>query len=285
MKRRIGGIILALVLAVVGTVALMAYVNKAKDDAVEDAQQAKVLVVKQAVPQGSSLAVVIGAVELTDVPQRLVADGALSDFDGVDASLVAGIALLPGEQLLRSRLVDPATMARVEIPDGLQEITIALDPQRAIGGALQPGEEVGIILSFDPFRINAATSTETTVPSDPTETTVEQPTQTPNTTHLTLQKVLVTAVQISAQDSDRRTESTEGDGGDDGSGEDASVTTVNEAPSNVLLVTLAVTTAQAEQITFAAEFGHIWLTRQTEDTDPTGGRIVTLDQVYVAVPE
>ena len=288
MKRRIGGIILALVLAVVGTVALMAYVNKAKDDAVEDAQQVKVLVVKQTVPQGSSLAVINDAVALTDVPQRLVADGALRDLDGVDASLVAGIALLPGEQLLRSRLVDPETLARVEIPDGLQEITIALDPQRAIGGALQPGEEVGIILSFDPFRINVATSTETTVPVDPTETTVEQPTQTPNTTHLTLQKVLVTAVQISAQDSDRRTETTEGDGGGDGgdgSGDDASVTTVNEAPSNVLLVTLAVTTAQAEQITFAAEFGHIWLTRQTEDTDPTGGRIVTLDQVYVAVPE
>ena len=282
MKRRIGGIILALVLAVVGTVALMAYVNKAKDDAVEDAQQAKVLVVKQAVPQGSSLAVVIGAVELTDVPQRLVADGALSDFDGVDASLVAGIALLPGEQLLRSRLVDPATMARVEIPDGLQEITIALDPQRAIGGVLQPGETVGVILSFDPFRTNAATSTETTLPVDPTATTVEQPTQTPNTTHLTLQQVLVTAVQISAQDSDRRTENTEGDG--DG-GDDATVTTLNEAPSNVLLVTLAVSTAQAEQITFAAEFGHIWLTRQTDDTNPTGSRIVTLDQVYVAVPE
>lgn len=285
MKRRIGGIILALVLAVVGTVALMAYVNKAKDDAVEDAKQAKVLVVKRTVPQGSSLAVVIGAVELTDVPQRLVADGALSDFDGVDSSLVAGIALLPGEQLLRSRLVDPETLARVEIPDGLQEITIALDPQRAIGGVLQPGERVGIILSFDPFRINAATSTETTVPVDPTATTVEQPTQTPNTTHLTLQQVLVTAVQISAQDSDRRTETTQGNGGDDGSGDDATVTTLNEAPSNVLLVTLAVTTAQAEQITFAAEFGHIWLSRQTDDTNPTGGRIVTLDQVYVAVPE
>mgnify|MGYP003353887431 FL=1 len=53
----------------------------------------------------------------------------------------------------------------------------------------------------------------------------------------------------------------------------------------MLLVTLAVTTPQAEQITFAAEFGMIWLTRQNADTDTTGGTILTLEKVYGVVKE
>ena len=57
------------------------------------------------------------------------------------------------------------------------------------------------------------------------------------------------------------------------------------SPASVLLVTLAVTTPQAEQITFAAEFSMIWLTRQNADTDTTGGTILTLEKVYGVVKE
>lgn len=277
MNRRIGGIVLAVVLAIIGTVVLMAYVNKAKDDAEEDVRQVEVLVVTRTISPGAPMAIIAASVEATEVPQRLVADDALTSLDGVDEELVAGIQLLPGEQLLVTRLVDPATLVRVDVPAGMQEITIALDPERAVGGALMPGQSVGIILSFDPFQSSAATIT--TMPADPTQTTVEPPSRTPNTTHLTLQQVLVTAVQLSAQDSDRRSETTQSAG----ENEAVTVTTVYEAPSNVLLVTLAVSGPQAEQITFAAEFGHIWLTRQNPATDTEGSRIITLDQVYVTV--
>ena len=71
----------------------------------------------------------------------------------------------------------------------------------------------------------------------------------------------------------------------DENGEIIPGTTVATAPASVLLVTLAVTTPQAEQITFAAEFGLIWLTRQNADTDLTGGSILTLDKVYGVVKE
>ncbi|MFM8266588.1 MAG: Flp pilus assembly protein CpaB [Ilumatobacteraceae bacterium] len=273
MKRKFGGIVVAIVLAVIGTVSLMGYVNKAKNDAVEDSQQIEILVVARAVPQGASIAVIAAAVEPTLVPQRLVSPDALRDLDGLDATLVAGVALQPGEQLLRSRLVGASTLVRVEVPAGLQEITIALAPERAVGGVIQPGETVGLVISFEPFGEAAAgeSTTETTDNADGAQST-------PNTSHLTLSRILVTAVQYSASDTTR-------DAPADGEDGDVTATTVAVAPSGVLLVTLAVTTAQAEQIVFGAEFGSLWLTRQNADTDTEGGRILTLDQVYVIVQE
>ena len=273
MKRKVLGITLALVLALVGTAALMAYVEKAKDDAVEDSEQVQVLVVTDSIPVGANLDEIEAATELNDVPSRLVVDDALTSLEGLNPVLVAGVTMQPGEQLLASRLLDPSVLSRVEVPEGLQEITIGLAPERAVGGVLRPGEHVGILLSFDPFQ-NGSDAEE------PAPGETAEPRRSPNMTNLTLTQVLVTSVQFSVVDSQRREEATATT-----DGESATVTTVNEAPSQVLLVTLAVTTAEAEQITFAAEFGHIWLTRQNDETDPEGSRIITLDQVYITVPE
>ena len=59
-------------------------------------------------------------------------------------------------------------------------------------------------------------------------------------------------------------------------------TTVERAPSNELLVTLALSSPEVEQVVFAAEFGHIWLTAENADADENGTRIVTLGQAYDA---
>lgn len=279
MKRKLVGILVALVLAVVGTVSLVGYVEKAKNDAIEDDAQVSVLIVQRDIPAGATLAIVANAVAPADVPKRLVSPDALTSLDGVDPTLVAGVDLKAGEQLLASRLVNADSLVRVEVPEGLQEITLALDPERAVGGALAPGELVGILLSFDSEDPAAAGVTTTT---DATGTTTgEKIPRLPKTTHLTLSQILVTAVQYSFTDTQRTAQPpTTDDNGDIIPG-----TTVATAPASVLLVTLAVTTPQAEQITFAAEFGLIWLTRQNGDTDLTGGTILTLDKVYGVVKE
>lgn len=278
MKRKLAGILVALVLAVVGTVSLMAYVEKAKNDAIEDDAQVQVLVVQREVPAGAPLSIVAGAVAPTDVPKRLVSPDALRTLEGIDENLVTAVALQPGEQLLLSRLVIGGEVERVEVPEGLQEITLSLDPERAVGGALAPGELVGMLLSFNSENLEDAGVTPST---DETGDTIDGPRSTPKTTHLTLSKILVTAVQYSVTDATRPAETAT----TDANGSLIPGTTVATAPSSVLLITLAVTTAQAEQITFAAEFGKIWLTRQNADTDTEGGRILTLDQVYLTVKE
>jgi pilus assembly protein CpaB len=244
-------------------------------------------VVSETVRQGAGLTEVGSRVAPAEVPTRLVAEGALEDLDGVPAEYVTAVELRPGEQLLRSRLVEPSTLVRVEVPDGLQEVSIALDPERAVGGSLRPGDVVGIVLSFDPFEVEASAAQPVPDPLQPVDpaaptTTVVGPRRTPNTTNLALQQVLVTSVQYSRADVERANEIRNVD--EDAEDQVAIDPTIAESPRDQLIVTVAVTGPQAEQIIFTAEFGRVWLTLQDEDTELDGTRILTLDQVYVTVP-
>jgi pilus assembly protein CpaB len=270
MKRRILGIVVAVVLGLAGTTALVLYVQDAREDAAEAEPTSTVLVVSEPVRQGTGLTELANSVEPVEVPTRLVAEGALDDLEGVPGELVTGVELRPGEQLLRSRLVEPSTLVRVDVPDGLQEVTIALDPERAVGGTLRPGDTVGIVLSFDPFEVEASAAQPVPDPLEPvdptaTTTTVVGPRRTPNTTNLTLQQVLVTSVQYSRADVERASEIRNVD--EDAEDQVAIDPTIAESPRDQLLVTVAVTGPEAEQIVFAAEFGRIWLTGQDPDTD------------------
>lgn len=287
MNRRIWGIALAVVLALGGTIALVAYVQSARDDAAEPEPTTMILVVSHDLDQGASLEEVADGVRSVEVPQRLAAPGALSDLDGVPEGLVAAVALEPGEQLLRSRLVEQSELVSVDVPTGLQEITVAFDPERSVGGQLEPGDSVGVLLSFDPFEIAASGEVVPTEQIDPqAAATTPAPTKTPNTTHLTLNDILVTAVQLSRNDAERTSETRDDTSGGNSDNGDQPVIAADiaEAPGDQLLITLAVTSPEAEQLVFAAEFGHIWLTGQNKSTDTANTRILTLEQVYVGIP-
>jgi pilus assembly protein CpaB len=93
---------------------------------------------------------------------------------------------------------------------------------------------------------------------------------------------LVTSVQYSRADVERANEIRNVD--EDAEDQVAIDPTIAESPRDQLIVTVAVTGPQAEQIIFTAEFGRVWLTLQDEDTELDGTRILTLDQVYVTVP-
>lgn len=284
MKRRVLGIVLALILATVGTLALVAYVKSAKKDASKNEEQVKVYVVTKDIRLGATVSEIKQQITLTDVPKRLEVTGAVTDLTQLKDTLVAGVRLKAGEQLLSSRLVDPLTLVRVAVPNGLQEMTVALSPERAVGAALSPGDTVGIVISFDSGSISSTgpTTESTTTLAGGTDTTSSTTPRSLSTTHLTLQKILVTAVQLSQQDSQRASKVNVA--APSGAGPaDTIAANVNEAPSGQLLITLAVSGPQVEQIVFAAEFGHIWLTLEGANADEGGTRILTLDQAYVTV--
>ncbi len=253
MKRQIIGITMAIVLAAGGTWALVAYVQSAKSDAVAGQNPVQVLVVNHAIAKGTAVGDMSTLVTLTDVPQRLVATDAVTDLATLDQTMVAGIDLAVGDQLRTARLLTANALVRVEVPKGLQEVTVALSPERAVGGALVAGDTVGLLFSFQPFEGQ---------PSD--------------TTHFTIHKVLVTAVQFSALDRAAL-------GGDSGSTETTVQVPVAEAPGDQLLVTLAVTAAEAEQVVFASEFGTVWLTGESASATETGTRVLTIADIYVTV--
>ena len=72
--------------------------------------QVEVLVVQRDIPSGATLAVIAAAVAPTQVPKRLVSTDALVSLDGVDPTLVAGVDLKVGEQLLKAEAENQAVI-------------------------------------------------------------------------------------------------------------------------------------------------------------------------------
>ena len=154
MKRRIIGIVAAIALASVGTFALVGYVQSAKDKALADEARVEVYVLSKTVPADTPLAEIKQSLAVAEVPKDVQVEGAVRDLEGLDEDLVAAVELQAGEQLLTSRLVDGSEVTETDVPKGLQEVTVALDPQRAVGGELKVGDTVGVVLSYDPFELD-----------------------------------------------------------------------------------------------------------------------------------
>jgi pilus assembly protein CpaB len=289
MKRRVIGILVALVFAFLGTVMLISFVNKARDNAVITEAQVKVLVLTSDVVRGTTMEGIKTSVSLVEIPKRLVTPGALTSLTDLDNSLVAAIDLKMGEQLLANRLVAAADASRILVPKGLNEITIRLDPERAVGGDLAVGDSVGILMSFAPTDLST-TDPAAAADGGPTATTVTSATaqpgaagRTPSTTHYTLHNILVTQMQYSTQDADRISK-IKGDQSLHLGGAVQIYPFEAVSPADQILVSLGVTAPEAEQLVFAAEFGTIWLVGEGPITSNGDTRIVTLSQVYVPVP-
>jgi pilus assembly protein CpaB len=286
MRRKVLGILAAIVLAAVGTFTLVSYVQSAKEQAEAGEPRTEVYVLDRDVAANTPVARLTSAVTLRELPTAIVADGAVTDLGELADDLITAVDLEAGEQLLTSRLVPEQSVTRSEVPEGLQELTIALDPERAVGGNLAAGDTVGVVISFDPFDLDVAEIEPgaTGVPvgqsdgsdagddesGDSGETTADGPDKTPNMTHLTFHKVLVTAVQFDEQESL----------GTSDEDESSDAEPVERSPSHDLLVTLALPAPGVEQVVFAAEFGRIWLTLENADADEDGTRIVTLGEAY-----
>jgi pilus assembly protein CpaB len=272
-RRRITAIVTAMLLAIIGTVALVGYVQSAKDNAVGKEALVDVYVVDKLVPKGAEAATIKSSVSLAHVPTRLKQSGAITDLDAVGAN-VAATDLQPGDQLLAARLVAQDKVSE-EVKDKVQ-ISILLAAERAVGGSLQKGDLVGVYLSFDPFTLDEAgessATTTTTAPAatDATSTTVDAQKKTPNISRLEFQHVLVTNVQT-----------TDTPVNADANAKDTKV--VAQVTGSQYVVTLAVSPEQSERLVFATEFGHVWLSNDPATVSDDGTRLVTLGNVYSVV--
>jgi pilus assembly protein CpaB len=277
--RRITGIVTAIALAIIGTVALVGYVQSAKDKAVAEEALVDVYVLDELVPKGAAPETIKSSVSLEQVPARLKQSGAITDLDAVGEN-VAATDLQPGDQLLAARLVPKDRVSEV-VTDKVQ-ISALLEAERAVGGSLQKGDLVGVYLSFEPFDLDVAGEiTETTDATDPaavagstdasadaTSTTVAQK-KSPNVSRLEFQHVLVTNVQTTNTPVTPTA--------------DEDVTGVEQVTGSQYVVTLALSPEQSERFVFATEFGHVWLSNDPATVSDDGTRTVTLGNVYTVV--
>src|SRR3712207_4345423 len=102
MPRRIVAAVAAVLLAVVGVVAVVSYAQNADARAQAGEQLVDVLVVGSEIAPGTSAGELGGSVSVEQVPQRLVADDAVTDLSELGEQ-VATAALLPGDQVVAGR--------------------------------------------------------------------------------------------------------------------------------------------------------------------------------------
>jgi pilus assembly protein CpaB len=246
MRRRILAALAALVLLVAGTVVLLAYVKGADARALAGVRSTEVLVAHQVIPEGTPADELAPLVRTEVLPAKAALDGRVTDL-GELAGQVATVEMQPGEQLLAVRFAAPDSLETpdsVPVPAGLQEITVLLEPQRAVGGRLHAGDLVGVVVSIGEGKQTGET-------------------------HAVLHKVLVTEVVGAPLPVDPAADA-----------ETETASTGTAVPATSLMITLALTAGEAEAVVYGMEHGSIWLSLEPEDATTDDTSVLDAGTIY-----
>jgi Flp pilus assembly protein CpaB len=231
------------VLAAIGTVVLISYVRGADVRAAEGAELVRVYMVEDEVPAGTTGADIEKYVESREIPALAAVPDRVRNLTQLKG-LQTDVALQPGEQLILARWVDPAEIdsrGEEKLPEGMQALSLALPVERVVGGSVQAGDTVGVVVASE-----AETEDGKTV----------------LLTRQAFHKVLVLSVQGG-------TSIVRGDGEKE-----------SEDPVEALMVTVALTTPDIEVLVWGQQFGTVWLTLEPETADESGGRTVDGTIIY-----
>jgi len=277
MSRRVIGVLVSLALAAIGTWVIINYVNSADERAIDAQGEATtILVADGPIARGTPAADLTGRVREETVRADLAPRDAITSLAQIEGRFAVD-DLRTGEAVVASRFVvaeELVETAPVEVPEDLLQVTVELSPDRVLGGELVPGDLIAFVASFQPFTLDAVEPEGTDnlqdfIEDNPTDPDAPlEPLRTPNTSHIIAHKVLVTNVLFTNQ----QTPTEQGTGLDTGPS--------NVAPGGRLLVTLAVDAPTVERIVFTAEFGTIWLAKETPVSLEDGTDIQTRGTVY-----
>jgi pilus assembly protein CpaB len=151
MQSRVLAILIAVVLALVATVALVVYVNGADRRAIADQKPVYVWVAKEPIQAGTSgeSAQNAGQIVRKPVPSASVVAGGVRSFEQL-RNRFAAVDIVAGEQLLLKRWVgseDVAGRRLLPIPEKHQALSIGLDLQRQVAGFVTPGDKVSMLIT------------------------------------------------------------------------------------------------------------------------------------------
>lgn len=243
MKRRFGLLLAALLVAVFGTSAIYAYVNRVEAKTIDAGSPVDVLVAAARIPAGTTGSVVAQnkLATLQAVPQKNVPPGALTDLAGVDDKQLSS-DVYPGEVLLAARFTDrsEARTGALAIPDNKIAISAQFDDPERVAGFVVPGSEVAI---FNTAGGGSGTN-------DP-----------PARTGVILPRVQVIAVGPSTLRSDGAT----------GAG---------QQQTSSAILTLALTQAEAEKLVLAQHTGDLYVGLLSEKSEVKTSPGVSAGHLY-----
>lgn len=221
MARRSVLLVVAVLIALVGTALIVLYVQGIDARATKGQELVEVLTATEVVNAGETVADAQagGKFEKSEVRREDMVDGALSSTTSI-SDLVAIGTIFPGEQVIARRFGTLGDTESLIIPEDLVAVSVELTDPARVAGFVNPGSEVAIFVSGDPVLISPTGEER----------------QLPTYTSLLLPKIQVIGVGTTSVTS-RNT--TEGD-----------QQTIEEVAKTIL--TLAVDQEQAEKLIFSA---------------------------------
>jgi pilus assembly protein CpaB len=251
VTRRILTIIVAIVLAVIGTGAVLIYVNQANARALSGQKAVTVLVANHEIPAGTSASTALadGLLAKQKLPAASVPSDAVSSITADLAGLVVSANVPSGELLLRPMLVTSVVgSSGLAIPQGMVAVTIPLCVPQAVAGFVYPQSQVAIFDTvFGKGHQGQASCSSSGGGGNTTGTR----------TRIVLSKVTVLAVGTAGSASTSPTGSVTATGIFSSSSSGSS--TSDPSPQGSVLVTLAVSQNDAERVITLAEAGTPWL--------------------------
>lgn len=244
MNRRIVAIIVAVLLAVVGTTAVLIYVNKADARAVEGKEPIPVLVAEESIPAGTTAEDAKSLLRAENMPAESVPSDVLGSIDTDLEKLVTSAPLAPGQLLTRSMLVERSVQESMALPKGKLAVTIPIEAGSQGDEQLTSGLQVAV---FNTFTVGDGSGSGHT----PSGVKLEFKKENNHATRLLLPKVEVIDV-VAEKPRDEETSA-------NGFGK--------------YLVTVAVTQEEAEKLIHALNTGTVSLAQVNDDSKvkPGGG--------------
>lgn len=245
MNRRILAVVVALVLAAVGTVGVLVYVRTAESRAVAGKQAISVLVVDQRIPAGTSGKDIRnkGMTKSVTMPASAVPADALTSLDaGLDNQVVTA-DIAPRQLLLRGHFAgSSAVTGGLALPAGTMALSVSAKAPSDVAGYIVPGSKVAV---FDTFSAAAGSH-------NPNGDGLSRGEGKSQATRIVLSGIDVIAV---GQHGSGQTTTAGGAGSSDGAGSSATGTAKNDE----ITITVAVTQRQAEKLVHATQTGSIYL--------------------------
>ncbi len=152
-SRRTLILVAAIAVGVFAGIALLNYVRGIEDDVYADAQPVTVLMASEDIPEGTAAIDALEMMEQKDIPLE-IRPATFIPVDGVDeiAGLMALGAIPKNQIIVRGLFVDPTIAQasfRDQIPSGQTAVTLQISQNAAVGGYLQPGDEVNLLVTHD----------------------------------------------------------------------------------------------------------------------------------------
>lgn len=147
MDRRRVLLIVAAVIAALGTLLVFVYVRGADNRAADRYKAVRVLVAVKQIAAGEtvSAAQAAGKIQMGTVGQGQVLPGALTDLSSISSD-VALTTIYPGEEILSPKFGATAVSSGLTIPDGKMAVSVNLTDPARVAGFVNPGDMVAIFM-------------------------------------------------------------------------------------------------------------------------------------------